>query len=204
MLKTKAEAQSDMVVLRLNEHLKLTPDEFFELAQSNPELRLEQTAEGDIEILPPAGGGTSRRNLKLSRYVDDWAEQDGTGVTFESSGGFRLPNGATRSPDTAWVLKSRLATLKSDQKERFLPLCPDFVIELRSPSDSLEKLQDKMEEYLANGARLGWLIDPSTHRVYVYRPDADVEELDKPTHVSGDPVLPGFTLDLQPIWEPGF
>jgi Uma2 family endonuclease len=136
--------------------------------------------------------------------VAAWAQVDGSGVTFDSSTGFELPSGAMRSPDVAWVRRTRLARLTAAQKERFLPLCPDFVVELLSPSDSLSMTQEKLEEYLANGAQLGWLIDPTPRRVYVYRPGAAVESLDNPMHLAGDPVLPGFALDLAPIWEPGF
>ena len=132
-----------------------------------------------------------------------WAKQDQTGVAFDSSGGFKLPNGATRSPDAAWVKRSRLAALTRDQKQKFLPLCPDFVIELRSPTDNLQATQDKMREYMDNGAQLGWLIDPLTRRVHAYRPQSQPEILEAPDTVSADPFLPGFRLDLQRIWEPG-
>jgi Uma2 family endonuclease len=136
--------------------------------------------------------------------LTQWAWQDGTGVTFGSSGGFILPNGAMRAPDAAWVLRSRLAPLSAEQKQKFLPLCPDFVVEIRSPSGRLSTAQAKMQEYIDNGARLGWLIDPFSCVVYVYRPNQPVERLENPAAISGDPVLPGFVLDLQRIWEPGF
>ena len=129
-----------------------------------------------------------------------WAKRDGTGTTFGSSTGFRLPNKAVRSPDAAWVRKSRLAKLTAKQKKKFLPLCLDFAIELRSPTDSLSILQDKMQEYLDNGAQLGWLIDPERKRVYIYRPQAPIEQLERPETVSGDPVLAGFVLDLREVW----
>ena len=133
-----------------------------------------------------------------------WALQDRTGVAFDSSTGFTLPNGATRSPDAAWVQRVRLAALTAEQKEKFLPLCPDFVIELRSPSDDLGSGQEKMRECLDNGMRLGWLIDPSTRQVYVYRPSVAVEHVEDPSRMSGEPELPGFVLELTPIWEPPF
>jgi Uma2 family endonuclease len=154
--------------------------------------------------MPPEGGESSNRDTTFSTLLTLWAWQDGTGVTFGSSGGFILPNGAMRAPDAAWVLRSRLAPLTAEQKRKFLPLCPDFVVEIRSPSDRLSTAQAKMQEYLDNGARLGWLIDPDSRVVYVYRPSQPVERLDDPATISGDPVLLGLVLDLQKIWEPGF
>jgi Uma2 family endonuclease len=136
--------------------------------------------------------------------VGTWANAEGSGVAFDSSTGFELPNGATRSPDVAWVRRTRLAALTAEQKERFLPLCPDFVIELLTPSDSIQMTQEKMGEYIANGVELGWLIDPAQRRVSVYRPGAAAETLDNPSRLSGDPVLPGFVLDLAAVWDPGF
>jgi len=182
----------------------VSEDEFFELCQANPELRLERTAKGEILIMPPEGGTSGHGNAVLISEVHGWAKRDASGVAFSSSAGFRLPNGATRSPDAAWVLRNRLAQLTDEEKRKFLPLGPDFVIELRSPTDRLRDLRDKMEEYIANGARLGWLIDPDTRTVYVYRPGQPAECLDNPSEVAGDPELPGFVLDLAEIWEPGF
>jgi Uma2 family endonuclease len=150
--------------------------------------------------MPPTGGGAGRRNFEINGQFAAWVSQDGTGVGYDSSTGFRLPNSAVRSPDSAWVLKERLAQVPPDQQERFLPLCPDFVLELWSPTDRLRTVQAKMAEYVANGARLGWLLYPPERRVYVYRPNAPVEQLDNPDKLSGDPVLPGFTLDLRTIW----
>ncbi len=192
------------LVLHVRPATDLTGDQFFRLCQANRDLRLERTAKGDIVVMPPTGGRTGARNSKLVAQVTLWAEREGTGIVFDSSTGFELPNGATRSPDVAWVRRTQLATLTPAQKERFLPVCPDFVIELLSPSDSLPLTQDKMHEYMANGAQLGWLIDPGQRRVSVYRPGTAVEQLDDPVHLSGDPVLPGFVLDLAPIWDPGF
>jgi Uma2 family endonuclease len=133
-----------------------------------------------------------------------WADRDKTGVAFDSSAGFELPNGALRSPDVAWVARARLAALAPEAKKEFLPLCPDFVIELRSSTDRLKKLQEKLEEFIANGARLGWLIDPLARKVYVYRPRTAVEVLDKPKTLRGEPVLRGLKLDLKKIWETDF
>ena len=189
-------------VLRLGPTIALTPTQFYDMCRANPDLNLEMSAEGEIIIMPPAGGETSSRNAKLIARLVVWAEEDGMGITFDSSGGFELRDGSVRSPDAAWILKSRLAHLTSQQRERFLPLCPDFVAELRSPTDALETLQDKMAEYIANGARLGWLLDPFDRRVYVYRPDAKVEVRNNPERLSADPVLPGFTLELARIWDP--
>ena len=192
------------LVLKTHPVVELTDDRLLELSSLNKDLRLERTAGGDLEIMPPTGGETSNRNVKITARLDAWAERDGAGVAFDSSGGFVLPNGAVRSPDASWVRRERLTGLTVEQKRTFLPLRPDFVIELRSPSDSLTMVKAKMHEYVENGARLGWLLDPEERKVYVYRPDASVELLEGPTELSGDPVLLGFVLDLRPIWEPGF
>ncbi|MFI5364963.1 MAG: Uma2 family endonuclease [Candidatus Binatia bacterium] len=194
----------DPLVLHVQPAIDLTSEQFFALCQLNRDLRLERTAKGDIIVLPPTGAATGARNLRLGVQVSLWAERDGSGVVFGSSTGFELPNGATRSPDVAWVRRTRLAQLTPQQKERFLPLCPDFVIELLSPSDSLPLAKEKMHEYVANGTQLGWLIDPEHRRVFVYRSGAATECLDDSLHLTGEPLLKGFTLDLLPIWDPGF
>ncbi len=150
--------------------------------------------------MPPAGSETGRRNNKLAVRVGTWAEADGTGVAFDSSAGFILPNGAIRSPDASWVKKERWEALSKNQQEGFAPLCPDFVVELRSPTDRLVDLHSKMQEYIDNGAHLGWLIDPIDKRAYVYRPGQPVESLDNPATLSGDPVLPGFVLPVHELW----
>lgn len=180
--------------------LQLTDDQFYEFCQLNRELRIERTAQGEILIMPPAGGDSSEGNAEITMQLRLWAKQNGTGTTFDSSGGFVLPNSAVRSPDASWVTYTRLATLTAEQRKKFLPLCPDFALELRSPTDSLSVLQDKMQEYMDNGAQLGWLIDPVRQQVFIYRPDSPVEQLDKPDSVSADPLLPGFRLDLREIW----
>lgn len=180
---------------------QLTDEQFLELCQLNRELRVERNAQGDLVIMPPTGGETSNRNAALITLLTSWAWQDGTGETFDSSAGFNLPNGALRSPDAAWVKRSSLAALTPDQRAKFLPLCPDFVVELLSPSDSLSVVQEKMQEYLANGAQLGWLLDPAQKQVHVYRPQQPVEILANPAEIAGDPVLPGFILNLHRIWQ---
>ena len=184
--------------------IDMTEDQFFDFCQINHDLRIERTSQGDIIIMAPAAGEASSRNLGLARQLGNWALRDGSGVAFDSSGGFTLPNGAVRSPDAAWVRKARLKSLTKKQKQQFLPLCPDFVVELLSPSDRLSTAKQKMQEYLENGARLGWLLDPQHRKVYVYCPGAEVRRLDNPKTLSGDPVLPGFVLDLKEIWDPGF
>ncbi len=188
------------LVLRTRLALDLSEEQFFELCQLNRDLRIERSAEGDWLIMAPVGGEASEQEAEITRQLGNWARRDGSGATFSSSGGFRLPNGAIRSPDAAWMLRSRLDPIPPAQRRQFIPACPDFVLELRSLSDRLADLQAKMQEYLANGARLGWLLDPAAHRVYVYRPGAPVERVDAPDSISGDPILPGFVLDLREIW----
>jgi Uma2 family endonuclease len=188
------------VVLRLRPVLDLGPEQLLKLSGLNSDLRLELTSKGELIVMPPAGGWSSRRNMKLGFQLELWSRQDGTGVAFDSSGGFILPNGAIRSPDASWVENSRLQALSAEELEKYLPLCPDFVVELRSPSDRLGALQEKMREYLQNGTKLGWLLDPSSKRVYVYRPEEPVRELKNPQTVSAEPVLSGFVLDLREIW----
>jgi len=180
---------------------KLSKEEFFEFCQLNRDLRIELTSAGDLIIMPPTGGKTGRRNSKLTRRLTAWAEEDATGQPFDSSTGFTLPNGAKRSPDFAWVSNERWDALSDEEQEGFLPLCPDFVVELRSPTDTLKSLKAKMEEYIVNGAQLGWLIDPFAKKVYVYRSQSAVEVLDDPQTVSGDPLLRGLALDVQLLWK---
>ena len=190
------------LVLRLQPAIDLTREQFFHFCQLNSEVRIELTADGEIAIMPPTGGETGARNMRVGAQVARWADEDGSGVVFDPSTGFELPNGAVRSPDVAWVANARLARLSAEEKRRFLPLCPDFVIELCSPTDSVAKVQQKMAEYRANGARLGWLLDPDRRRVAVYYADDRVEWLERPISIAGDPVLPGFILSLAAIWEP--
>jgi Uma2 family endonuclease len=200
MSKTPIHAEERPLRLRLGPLLSMTDDQLYELCQLNPELRIERTAQGELLIMPPTGGETSKRNLDLLVAVGTWAKDEGSGIAFDSSGGFILPNSALRSPDVAWIRRSRLETLTTEQKKKFIPLCPDFVIELRSPTDSLSALQAKMQEYLDNGTQLGWLIDPEDKRVYIYHSNGAVECLENPVELSGDPVLPGFVLALREFW----
>ena len=179
---------------------KLDDADFYELCQANQDWRIERTSDGDIIVMPPTGGETGRRNFYLSVSFGTWARADGTGVGFDSSTVFSLPNGARRSPDLAWVKLSRWYALTDEQRRGFPPLCPDFVIELRSHTDSLSALQDKMQEYIANGTKLGWLIDPIDRKIYVYRPQTDVECLEDPASISGEGLLEGFTLALAEVW----
>ena len=188
--------------IHLKPAIELTEDQFFALCQLNRDLRLERNAEGDIIVMPPTGGETGNRNAEITGQLVIWTKQDGTGAAFDSSTGFKLPNGADRSPDAAWVQKSRLAVLTQEEKEKFLPLCPDFVIELLSASDELEEVKAKMDEYIENGARLGWLLEPRSRRVYVYRPGESVIMIENTGQISGEPELPGFVLNLREIWEP--
>lgn len=177
-----------------------TDDELYEMCQANRLLRIERTAQGELLIMPPTGGKTGHRSLRLGAQLANWADADGTGLAFDSSTGFILPNGAERSPDASWVRRERWDALTPEQQEKFPPLCPDFVVELRSPSDRLDTLLSKMEEYVDNGARMAWLIDPYDERVHVHRPDHDPQALDALESLTGDPVLRGFVLDLRPIW----
>ncbi|QUY45013.1 Uma2 family endonuclease [Acaryochloris marina] len=179
--------------------LELSDEQFYHLCQGNRDLRLERTATGKLIIMPPTGWGTGNRNLRLGQRLGNWADEDGTGMVFDSSTGFRLPNGAIRSPDVAWVRQARLTALNPDPNQ-FLPLCPDFVIELRSANDSLSSLQIKMQEYLAQGLQLGWLINPQDQQVEIYRPEQEVEVLQTPEFLRGETVLPNLCLSLAGIF----
>jgi len=179
----------------------LSDQDFFDFCQANPELRIERTSAGDLVIMSPTGGNTGRRNFILIGQFNIWVDQNGAGIGFDSSTGFILPNGAERAPDLSWVRNERWDALTEAERNVFPPLCPDFVAELRSPSDSLSTLKDKMLEYIDNGAQLGWLIDPLDKRVYIYQPGEAITCLDEPETLPGDPILPGFVLELQKIWQ---
>jgi Uma2 family endonuclease len=179
---------------------RLTPEQFERLCRKYRDLRLELTSTGELIVMPGTGFQTGRRNSNLTYQLTAWAIKDGSGLCCDSSTIFALPNGARRSPDASWVKLEKLDNLSERQKEGFAPICPDFVVELRSPSDRLATLHDKMLEYIANGAALGWLIDPFARRVYVYRPDEELVILENPDVVHGDPVLPGFKLKMEDLW----
>jgi Uma2 family endonuclease len=190
-----------MNILMINcDSLKLTDEQFFQLCQDNRDLRFERNAQGDLIIMPPTGGETGNRNIEIAYQLQSWSRQNQLGIAFDSSTGFKLPNGANRSPDAAWISLEKWQHLTEQQQQKFLPLCPDFVIELLSPSDSLEVTQRKMQEYQSNGNRLGWLINRQARQVEIYRQGKTVEILEHPTRLSEEEVLPGFVLDLQLIW----
>jgi Uma2 family endonuclease len=180
--------------------LQVTRDQFVQICRDNPDLKLELTAEGELLIMTPTGISSGVRNSKLTQRLGNWAEEDGTGISFDSSTMYTVPNGAQRSPDASWMRKEKYDALSDEEKDSFARVVPDFVIELRSPSDNLRMLQKKMEEYISVGVGLGFLIDPVKRRVHIYRPDSDVEVMDNPETVSGDPELQGFVLNLTEIW----
>ncbi|ACK64182.1 protein of unknown function DUF820 [Rippkaea orientalis PCC 8801] len=182
------------------ESFKLTDEEFYQICQDNRDLRFERNAKGDLFIMPPTGGETGERNSEINFQLRLWNKQYQLGQVFDSSTGFTLPNGAQRSPDASWIPLETWHNLTPKQRETFLPLCPDFVIELRSASDSLKSLQEKMKEYLENGTRLGWLINRKDRQVEIYRLGKEVEILENPQTLSGEDVLPNFVLDLTSIW----
>lgn len=184
----------------LDVHSVLTGEDFVQLVRDNPELQMELTAKGELILMPPTGARTGLRNLEIDRQFGNWAKENNLGLAFDSSTLFILPNGARRSPDLSWIKRNRWNALTDEEQEGFAPICPDFVIELRSRSDNLPPLEDKMIEYITNGALMAWLIDPLKRRVYVYRPGRKVDILEDPDTVSGDPELPGFELNVRELW----
>jgi Uma2 family endonuclease len=187
------------ITLNLEPVVKLTPEQFCRLCDSNPEAKLEMTSLGELVVMSPTGGMSGNRNIKLSSRLEGWTEKDGTGIAFDSSTMFKLPNGAFRSPAAAWILLDRWNQLSLEEQETFPPICPDFVIELRSKSDSLRSLQDKMQEYINNGVQLGFLLNPQEKQVEIYRQGGEKEVLNAPTELSGETVLPRFILRLNQI-----
>ncbi|MGK7923142.1 MAG: Uma2 family endonuclease [Trichodesmium sp.] len=181
-------------------NLKISHEQFLELALVNRDLQLERTATGELIVMAPTGSSTGNRNSSITGQLWSWNYQTKLGKTFDSSSGFHLPNGSSRSPDAAWVKLERWDALTTEQQESFAPLCPDFVVELRSKNDTISELQKKMKEYQLNGARLGWLIDSKNRKVEIYRQNREVEILDNPNSLSGEDVLPGFILDLTEVW----
>jgi Uma2 family endonuclease len=188
------------VLIQVPASTALTEDQFYDLCLANPDLKIERTSQGALVVMPPTGGETGRRNAKLTSRFVVWSEAAQLGEVFDSSTCFRLPNGANRSPDVAWVQRARWAALPEAAREKFPPIAPDFVVELMSPSDDLTVAQAKMQEYIANGVRLGWLIHRRQRQVEIYRADQPVENLSAPTRLSGEDVLPGFVLDLKDVW----
>jgi Uma2 family endonuclease len=186
--------------LDLNPIINLTDEQFYTLCRANPDIKFERNADGTLVIMSPTGGETGNRNLELGADFAIWNRQAKLGVCFDSSTCFKLPNGAQRSPDLAWVQQKRWLALSPTQREQFPPIAPDFVLELLSPSDSLPATQTKMQEYIDNGVQLGWLIDRKTRTVEIYRPDQPVQTLTNPTHLSAPDLLPGFTLSISPLW----
>ncbi|MBD2345526.1 Uma2 family endonuclease [Anabaena subtropica] len=188
------------LTINLKPALELTDEQFFQICQANRDLKFERTATGELIIMPPTGGETGNRNGRLNQQLFNWSDTDLTGIAFDSSTCFKLPNGADRSLDAAWIKLERWNILTDEEKEKFPPICPDFVIELLSPSDSLKATQEKMREYLDNGVRLGLLINRKSRQVEIYRQGKEVEVLESPVTVSGEDVLNGFVLNLGMIW----
>ena len=187
------------ITLNLEPAIHLTDEQFYQLCQANRDVRFERTAKGELIIMPPTGGETGDRNSEMNFQLRAWNKQTRLGKVFDSSTGFKLPNGADRSPDAAWVRLERWEALTPEQRQKFPPLAPDFIIELRSATDDLKPLQAKMQQYCDHGVRLGWLLDPQRRIVEIYRIGYDVEVITSPTSLSGEDVLPGFVMDLSEI-----
>ena len=187
--------------LRFRPEKPMSDEELMRFCAANDAVRVERDANGEILVMTPAGSKTSKMNLRIGRFLDEWTELDGRGVAFESNGGFTLPDGSMRAADVAWVARTRWEALTDAEQSRYAPLCPDFVIELRSPNDSLSELKTKMEHWIANGAQLGWLIDPENKTVSLYRPGEEPEILAHPTSVQGSGVMAGFELVMARVWE---
>jgi Uma2 family endonuclease len=187
--------------VRLRYERPMTDDELMRFCADNDVLRVEREPNGEILVMTPAGSGTGRINIRIGRFLDEWAESDGRGVAFDSSAGFTLPDGSMRNPDAAWMLSHRWNALSDKDQSRFAPICPDFVIELRSPSDKLPDLHAKLAQWIANGAEVAWLIDPIEKGVTIYRPGDEPEHLTHPTSVQGTGRIAGFELVMARIWE---
>ena len=189
------------IVLRLHPIIQLTEEEFATFCEQNQDVRIERRCTGELELMSPTKGYTGNHEAEVVMQLGIWAKRDGTGIFFGPTAGFTLPNRAMRSPDASWILKTRLALMTAEDENRFMPICPDFVVEVRSITDRLRIIQDKMDEYMENGVRLGLLVDPIEKRVHVYRPGASVQIYDNPETVSADPELPGFVLNVKDVWE---
>ena len=190
-----------ITTLKLEPAIALSDNQFYTLCRQNPDVKFERTSNGELIIMPPTGGETGRKNAELIADFIFWNRKTGLGVVFDSSTCFRLPQGSDRSPDISWVKKERWEALTPEEQEKFPPLCPDFVLELLSPSDNLSLAQTKMQEYLSNGLKLGWLIIPQTQQIEIYRQDRPVEILQSPVELSGEAILPQFTLNLTWLWH---
>lgn len=188
------------LTLKISPSINLTDEQFYQLCIANQDWKLELNSKGELIIMPPTGGSTGNRNFKLNQQLANWADQDGTGLGFDSSTCFQLPNGAKLSPDAAWIPLNKWQTLTPEQQDKFPPLCPDFIVELRSPSDSLKDLREKMQEYINNGCRLAWLINRQDRQVEIYRQNQEPEILNNPTTLLGEDILPNFILNLSVIW----
>lgn len=191
----------EQATIRIQPERRMTDEQYYEFCCANPDLRIERTAEGEIVIMPPTGFETGHRNMDLGAQLQYWSKRDGRGVACDSNTEYLLPNGAARSPDASWVLRSRLEAFTKQQKRRFLPLCPDFVVELTSPSDRLSQVHDKMCEWIDNGVQLGWLIDADKRTAYIYRPGLEPVHIANPSELIGDDPVAGFVLELSDIWE---
>ncbi|WP_375510195.1 Uma2 family endonuclease [uncultured Nostoc sp.] len=190
----------DALTINFAPVLQITDEQFFQLCQINELIRFERNADSTLLLMPLVGGLTSNRNANLTAQLGVWNRHESLGIAFGSSVGFILPNGAVRSPDASWLKRDRWDSLTQEQKEGFLPVCPDFVVELRSDTDCLKRLQNKMQEYQDNGAKLGWLINLKNRQVEIYRFGRDVELLQSPASLSGEDILPGFVLNFEDIW----
>ncbi|MFN6180303.1 MAG: Uma2 family endonuclease [Dolichospermum sp.] len=188
------------MVLEILPNMIMTDDQFFDFCQLNRHFRIERNQIGDLFIMSPTGSETEERNFNLIVQLGIWTKQDGTGVGFGSSGGFTLPNGAVRSPDAAWIKRTKWEIIPAEKRKKFAPICPEFIVELRSENDNLSTLKEKMQEYIDNGTQLAWLIDRKQRKVFIYRPNCGIEELDNPQTLTGEDILPGFVLDLSEIW----
>ncbi|MEG4630043.1 Uma2 family endonuclease [Microcoleus sp. AR_TQ3_B6] len=200
MTQTISLTENISLKLQMSPAIDMTDEQFFAFCQQNRDYRIERNATGEITIMPPTGSETGNRNFDLIVQLGIWTRQNGTGIGFDSSAGFTLPNGAMKSSDAAWIKLEKWHTLTPEQQQKFAPICPDFIIELRSPSDNLQPLKDKLQEYIDNGVSLGWLIDRKNRKVYIYRPNSEVECLDNPATLSGESILPEFVLQLSTLW----
>ncbi len=186
--------------INFNAIAKITDDQFYQLCRENPDVKFERNAKGEIIVMSPTGGETGNYNFEIAIDFGNWNRQTRLGIGFDSSTCFKLPSGANRSPDVSWITQERWDALTLEQKRKFPPISPDFVLELMSPTDSLKDTQDKMQEYMNNGVKLGWLINQKNRRVEIYRQGQEVEVLESPTQLSGEDILPGFVLNLRSLW----